>query len=96
MAGALSRLSRRAFIGRTLTAMGAAGLLPPSLARSRVPGEAELRFHVTTLPKSSVATRLAQLRSSRSAISQLVLEGEQGCLILVGVQGTSGARRLEL
>lgn len=96
MAGALFGLSRRAFVGRAMAAGAVSCLLSPSSARARAPSDAEPRFRVTKVPRSAVTIRLAQLRSSPSAISQLVLESEQGCLILAGVHGSSGAHRLVL
>lgn len=96
MTGPLPHLSRRSFISRAMAAIAAAGLLPPSVIRAAAPAQTDLRFRALPLPKADIAAQLLQLRSSNAAISQLVLEGEHGCLILAGERSTTGAQRLEL
>ncbi|UWQ28535.1 MULTISPECIES: hypothetical protein [unclassified Leisingera] len=48
------------------------------------------------LRKSGTRDYLLGMRRNRSSISQLVLEGEDYCLILAGERTRTGARRQEL
>lgn len=92
MASCSKGISRRTALGSTAAAAAAAWFSPAIAATAPT----EIRFHTVRLRKSGTRDYLLGMRRNRSSISQLVLEGEDYCLILAGERTRTGARRQEL
>ncbi|UWQ79500.1 twin-arginine translocation signal domain-containing protein [Leisingera sp. S132] len=86
-------LTRRDFMARTAMTTAAIGILP---SFATADSTAEVRFRLVKPGAACVAGKLKELRQSPGSVSQLVLAGEDCCLILVGRCSHTGLRRLEL